>query len=131
MKTTVAGDSLEREVWITCSVKPSPCGDYQGVDSGLAIPNRKEDKKMKVYLNPGEKISMLTVDARVGVTGTCCDLMIDWNEKGQKQITGGHIGEFHGSGISLLNGTRAELLYFKVYLDDSTGRFWYDNECGE
>ncbi len=84
---------------------------------------------MKVYLKPGEKISMLTIDARVGLTGTTADIAIDWNKHQIKRINGDDgIGHILRDDIEGYDG---KLIHFGVHVEDESGRLYFDTEWGE
>jgi len=83
----------------------------------------------KVYLKAGDKINVLTVDARVGMTGTVVDISIDWSADGIKKVSGTDgVGHVVRSDIEGYNG---EAYCFGVHVEDETGKLWFDTEMGE
>ena len=81
----------------------------------------------RVYLNPGDKIDMLTIDARVGLTGTTADLSLDWSQDGIIKRTG---AEGVGSVVRTVEGYHGPAS-FGVHVDDESGRFWFDTDEGQ
>lgn len=69
----------------------------------------------KVFLQPGQPFRIQWLPARVGATGTCADPILAWAPD-----TGGEgLGNFEKDGY-----------VYWVFVDEETGRFWYDDECG-
>ena len=72
----------------------------------------------KVYLKAGQPISFWAY-FRVGATGTVADLQPDWT----KTLKSG-AGELTGAFVD------SERFTFDVYIEEHSGRFWYDDEKG-
>lgn len=69
----------------------------------------------KIYLEPAQPFLIKWLPARVGATGTCADVNFAWTPD-----TGGEgVGDFEKDGWT-----------FNVFVDEETGRFWYDDERG-
>ena len=81
----------------------------------------------KAYLNVGEKILLLTLDARVGPSGTIVDVHLDASKSAIAKNTGddgiGHV-------VRLVDGY-AGLTHFGVHVEDDTGRLYIDEDAGE
>jgi hypothetical protein len=83
----------------------------------------------KIYLKPGEEIETLTINARVGVTGTVADVVLDWSETSRKQIHGDE-----GFGTAVRNGGplyNNDIMHFPVFVEAYSGRLYYDHDLGQ
>jgi len=68
----------------------------------------------KVFLKPGQPFLIKWLPARVGMTMTCADVMLAWTPD-----TGGEgVGTFKKGGLD-----------YWVFVEEETGRFYYDDEC--
>ena len=79
----------------------------------------------KVYLQPGEQLSLNGPDARVGATGTVADLSLLYRNDGDDGV-----GTVIKSGRWGHSGALRDRLTFVVRLEDQSGRLWYDDERG-
>lgn len=83
----------------------------------------------KVWLKAGVKFSFSGGDVRVGASGTIVDSSIDWTVSSQHNEEPDRIGQIVGEGL-FYGGEKRSQLTFSVYLDDETGRLWYDDANG-
>lgn len=88
-----------------------------------------------IELTPGQRFCHSGGYTRVGSTATCVDTGIDWNSVQEYTATPheegpSHVGEIVGTGSRGEGGKQEDNLTFYVYVDEETGRFWYDNEYG-
>ena len=78
----------------------------------------------KIYLKPGEHFIVHWLPIIIGETGTCADPILKWSPD-----SGGEgIGNITRGGFQ--NGRHYTELDFLVYVDESDGRFWYEDEDG-
>jgi len=72
----------------------------------------------KEYLKSGQRIFLNGGGTRVGATGTCVDTIIDWKQTQEDNGRDGVADVF------------IDEIYYQIYIDDDSGRFWFDNEKG-
>lgn len=80
----------------------------------------------KIYLEPGREFILAGGPVRVGATATNIDSVLDWTGVALHSASGGKLAADNVVG-TIVNSER---LSFDVRLEQATGRFWYDDECG-
>lgn len=80
-----------------------------------------------VYLEPGQKLRFTAV-ARVGETGTIIDLKIDFS--GTAEYVGNDPSKGVDAGFAFGVITDQDRYTYDVFFEDSSGRLWFDDECG-
>lgn len=79
----------------------------------------------KVYLGAGHKLSLNGAVARVGGSGTVADLQIEWSATAEYC---GNDPSSVGNGIGSIKD--ADRYTYDVFLEEETGKFWFDDSCG-
>lgn len=72
----------------------------------------------KIYIAAGQQVTTDLV-VRIGATGTVVDIVPDWTAT--ENSCGGSVGTFF---------SKKHPHAYDVYLEEHTGRLWYDDECG-
>lgn len=90
----------------------------------------------KVFLKSGDEFLIQWLPANVGATATIADINFLWTPDtggegiGKIKKTGKYGGVRHDGSKSENYGKTIEYLEFSVYVDEQTGRLWYDDEYG-
>jgi hypothetical protein len=79
----------------------------------------------KVYLQPGEAITLNLQGARVGASGTVVDLLLECRNDGAEGI-----GTVVKAGRGCEGGPIEDGFTFNVWMEEQSGRLWYDDESG-
>ena len=73
----------------------------------------------QIYLEPGFKFDLRGGSVRVGASGTVVDAVLDWGDVLAYCGVEDGVGSFTRCGDT-----------FSVYLEEDTGKLWFDDEFG-
>jgi len=81
----------------------------------------------KIYIIPGDQVELHYVVVKIGPSGSVSDLEVDWTESAKCARGDDHTeSDPNDEGIGIF--LREDGCDFTTYLEDTSGRLWYDDE---